>query len=455
MTEDLGVEPPRPEFSVSDQLQSAVLTVSQTAQIYGVSESWVRRHKLELPLVRLPGRLVRFDSQLLSEHIRGKLSSGKSLKPGRMVMPSRYQRGSVKQVGKAKVWYGTYREDVKTADGKIERRQRKVRLGTPVELPTKNAARTKLADILESSQPATDITFSELVDRWKSAEGPTLKDSTFDTYKKVLRARVLPTFEAQTISNINREVVQNFLAGKAAKFSKSTLKSMRTVLSLTLGWATNCGWIQANPCQGIRLPRITGGKKVIRTVLTREQILALSAKLDEPYATLVLFLAASGLRIGEAIAVKPSSFTGNLLLVSRRIYDRKEDDVKSRKGVRWLPVDPTLVSRMLRLGSGEWIFRSRKNTPIDPRNALKRYIRPAAKELGIALGGWHDFRHTLNTTLRRDGVDPGVRGRILGQSGTSLATDIYDHPDASDFEQPLAVVAGRLLPSVTKNASTA
>lgn len=370
-------------------------------------------------------------------------------------MLSRYQRGSVRQIGKAKVWYGTYREDVKTADGTILRSQRKVRLGTSAELPTKNSARGKLADLLANLQPTTEITFRELVDRWKAAEGPTMKDSTFDTYKKVLRARVLPTFETQTITNIDREAVQTFLAGKAAKFSKSTLKSMRTVLSLTLGWATNCGWIQANPCHGIRLPRATGGRKVIRIVLTREQILALSAKLDEPYATLVLFLAASGMRIGEAIAVKPSSFSGNLLLISRRIYDRKEDDVKSGKGVRWLPLDPTLVSRMLQLGSGEWIFRSRNNTPIDPGNVLKRYVRPAAKELGIAIGGWHDFRHTLNTTLRRDGVDPGVRSRILGQSGTSLATDVYDHPDTSDFEQPLAVVAARLLPSVTKNGSTA
>jgi integrase len=428
------------------------LTVSQAAQVLGVSDSWIRRHRLELPVVPLPGRMVRFDPLLLSGHITGTLSSGKSLKPGRMVMPSRYQRGSVRLIGK--VWYGIYREDVKMANGTIKRRQRKVRLGTTAELPTKNSARAKLADILASSQPATEITFGELVDRWKAAEGPTLKSSTLDTYNHVLQARVLPTFENQNIININREAIQKFLAEKAVNFSKSTLKSMRVVLSLTLGWARNCGWMQANPCEGIRLPRVTGGRRVIRTVLTWEQILALAAKLPEPYATLVLFLAISGLRIGEAIAVRRSSFADNTLLVSRRIYDRKEGDVKSRNGVRMLPLDPALVSRMLHLGSDEWIFQSKNGTPINPGNVLKRFIRPAARTLGIDIGGWHDLRHTLNTNLRRNGVDPGVRSRILGQSGTSLATDVYDHPDASDFLQPLAVVAERLLPSVTKNGST-
>jgi integrase len=138
---------------------------------------------------------------------------------------------------------------------------------------------------------------------------------------------------------------------------------------------------------------------------------------------------------------------------TERISNGEIGDVKSKNGVRGLPLDPALVSRMLQLGPGEWIFRSRRGTPINPGNALKRYIRPAAKAAGIVIGGWHDLRHTLNTTLRRDGVDPGVRSRILGQSGTSLATDVYDHPDASDCTQPLAVVAGRLLQDVTKTAS--
>jgi hypothetical protein len=226
-----------------------ILTVPQAARMLSVSPSWVRRHKLVLPLANLPGRMVRFNATLLSEHVRGKLASGKSLKPGRKVMLSRYQRGSVRQIGRARVWYGMYREDVKTADGKIERRQRKVRLGTPAELPTKNSARTKLAHILESSQPATEVTFRELVDRWKAAEGPTLKSTSFAHYNNALRAYALPAFGSHAITNINREAVQKFLAEKAVKYSKSTLRSMRVVLSLTLGWAKNCGWIQANPCE--------------------------------------------------------------------------------------------------------------------------------------------------------------------------------------------------------------
>jgi hypothetical protein len=49
---------------------AGVLTVSQAAKMLGVSESWIRRHKRELPLANLPGRMVRFDVHLLRS-VRG------------------------------------------------------------------------------------------------------------------------------------------------------------------------------------------------------------------------------------------------------------------------------------------------------------------------------------------------------------------------------------------------
>jgi integrase len=52
---------------------------------------------------------------------------------------------------------------------------------------------------------------------------------------------------------------------------------------------------------------------VLRTFLTATQIMQISENLKEPYATLVPFLYVTGLRIGEAAAVKWSDFTGTAL----------------------------------------------------------------------------------------------------------------------------------------------
>jgi integrase len=94
-------------------------------------------------------------------------------------------------------------------------------------------------------------------------------------------------------------------------------------------------------------------------------------------------------------------------------------------------------------------------TPLNPGNALKRHVRPAADKLGIAIGGWHDFRHMLSTNLRRSGVHPKVVSDILGHNKVNLAMDVYDRTELQDFVQPLSVGSTELLRNVMKNTARA
>ncbi len=202
----------------------------------------------------------------------------------------RYQRGYVYKRGKKqKVWYGMFREDIRTPDGGLIRRQSNVRLGTMGELPTKNAAEARLSDFMKKTTPSVEMNFQELTERWQSAEGPTMKTSTLQHYENALRAYVVPFFGRDPIAAIDREKVQRFLIEKAALYSLSSLRSMRAVLSLVLGWAAANGWIERNPCVRVKLPKKAHGRKVARTVLSPEQVTALANKLPEPCATLVLF----------------------------------------------------------------------------------------------------------------------------------------------------------------------
>lgn len=444
--------------SLNDKARPAaqkLITVKEVSQALGVSQCWVRRHITELPVIRV-GRLVKFDAALLLAKFSGTMQDGKPLRSERAPMLSRYQRGYVYQSGtKLKSWYAMYREDVHTPDGKTERRQRNVRLGTVAEIPTKNAARNKLAELMKNTNPNVDLSFEELTQRWQKAEGPTMKTTTLNHYENALRAYVVPAFGTKRIADINREDVQLFLAKKAKTYSRSALRSMRVVLSLTLGWAKNNGWLQHNPCENVRLPLETGGRTVERTILTSDQVNALADKLDEPYATFIMFLAATGLRIGEAIAVQWPDFHGNVLHITRRIYDGDLGSVKSAHSIRQLPIAEDLLERMRTLGGGKWIFKSRSGTPFNPGNVFKRYVRPAAKSLGIAIGGWHDFRHSLTTAMRRNGVHLKVISGILGHAKVALAMDVYDHANVEDFRQPLAFVSDELLRNVTKNAASA
>jgi len=247
-------------------------------------------------------------------------------------MPHRYQRGFVRLRGKQKTWYGLYREDYRKPDGSIGRTQRQVNLGTLVELPTKAAARRKLDEFVSmkaESPLVMDIVYQELADRWLAAEGPSKKPSTLIHYRNGLNMYILPTFANVKIATVGKERIQTFLAAQAHRYSHSALKTMRTVFSMTLRWAADCGWIPRNPCTGIALPKQAGGKRVKRTLLTPEQVNALAGNLEEPYSTLVLFLYVTGLRIGEALALRWADLVGNVITVTRRNYKGDVDTVKS------------------------------------------------------------------------------------------------------------------------------
>jgi integrase len=277
---------------------------------------------------------------------------------------------------------------------------------------------------------------------------PTIRDTTATYYLKELTGHIVPAFGERNIQLIGRYEVERFLAERAPMFCRNTLRGMRVSLGRVLSWAVNCGWLQKNPCTGVKLPY--AGTKVVRIVLRPEQIIALACKLEEPYATLVLFLAVTGLRISEAIGIKWSDFDGNVLRISRRVYEGRAGETKTSKSVRSLPIPEALVVRMRKLGEGQWVFRSRAGTTINPGNALKRYIHPASIELGFRLGGWHDFRHTMATQSMMNGTPTKVVSEILGHSDVLTTMKIYQHASTENLRGPLNEISDTLLQDVTK-----
>jgi len=429
--------------------------LKQAAEYLGVSESWVRRHLSELPHSR-HGRLIRFDP----DELKRRVADRKSPEPKEPIMVNRYQRGGVYVRGKKKMWYGTFRLD--TPQG---RRPVNMPLGTTKELPTKAAARKKLAEKIDEMTklgvipPSTKaIKFSELVDRWKESEGKGMGDSTLAHYNNALRAYVLPTLKDRTLDSIQREDITKLLNLQAKKYSRSSLRSMRLVMCMTLAWAEKNSYIQRPTgwLDGIRLPKKVGGRTVVRTELKPEQTRAFVERMKEPYSTLVLFEGLVGRRIEEAIGLKPTDLdSDNILHVRRVIYNGRVEELETEQVLPLdAPVHAELVQRLRALGQGqEWVFQSRAGTPINPGNARRRYLHPTAAAIGVKIGGWHDFRHTLVRTMRRAGVNPVVISGVVGHKSVELAAEVYDRASRSDIRLALGVMGKQLLPNLLPNES--
>jgi len=81
-----------------------------------------------------------------------------------------------------------------------------------------------------------------------------------------------------------------------------------------------------------------------------------------------------------------------------------------------------------------------KQSLLDGQDALKSYLHPTCKKLGIPLSGWHDFRHSLTTSMRKAGVHPVVIAGVVGHSKVNIAMNDYDRADADDIASALARV---------------
>lgn len=427
-------------------MSAPLLTVRQCAQRLQVSECWVRRHRHRLGVVRL-GRGVRFDPAVVASLCTSPDSqfivpaAERPLKPeGAEMLQRRYQRGSVKLFNgkRMKVWYGVWREDVIDLDGTLRRKQRNQRLGTIQELPTKWQAREALRLLIEQAKPVkAELTLATLIGRFEQTQAGAMKKSSADYTMRKLRGPLTLGFGSWEVRKIGRFDIESFLAREARRYSKNTLRGLRSSLSSVLGWAVGCGWLEKNPCLGVKLPRVCGGRRVQRRILTGEEVGRLAAGLEEPYATLVVLLYATGLRIGEACALRHEDLADGCLHVRRRLYEGEVDTVKTNQSNRRLPIPIALAERLRSLSSTGWIFQSRNGSPINPGNVMRRNLLPQAKRMGIELGGYHSFRHSFTVAQRKLGTHPKVLSGLLGHSGVQLAMNVYDHLDAEDFRRPL------------------
>ena len=460
-----------PDSGTPTAVRQPLWDISQAAEYLKVSESWVRRHLAELPHSR-HGRLIRFDPEGLKRTVVDR----KSLEPKEPIMVNRFQRGSWKVRGKKKMVYGRFR--LETLDAKGEREIAVVKLGLRKEFATEYAIQKKLDAVMdEMLKPGTVSTkvklYSTLVEEWKATEGMTLDEGSLNNYSNTLRACVLPTFANTDVRTITRKSIQEFLTKQAKKYSKSYVKSMRVTLCMTLAWAEQNGYLQQPNgwLEGIRLPRAFGGRKVVRTELLPEQTDQFVSRLKEPYSTLVLLLASVGIRGEAAIGLQPADLDAkNVLHVRRVIYGTGTHkrvipltDSEGREKEEIYPLDAVvhveLLQRLRTLGAGaKWILHGRTGEPVDLGNARKRWLHPTAALIGVKVGGWHDFRHTLKRQMRRAKEDPVVVRDTLGHSRVEQQ-EIYDEARRSEVGEALRRVGlllqsgKRMEPSVAPNPS--
>ena len=218
----------------------------------------------------------------------------------------RYQEGHLLIRGKGKKqWVARWREDVIREDGSLGRMQRTVVLG-PASGFTKrealNELKKRLGLINEGTHKAqVTIRFDKFARKWEEAILATYRASTRYFYHSTLHWHLLPRFAGHRLCDIQPSDVQLFLTLKAERYAPSVLHHIRATLSQMFATAKTWKYADANPADGVELP----SKRIARskTTFKPNEVQRILAHLAQPYRTMVLIAALTGMRASEFFAL--------------------------------------------------------------------------------------------------------------------------------------------------------
>lgn len=310
------------------------------------------------------------------------------------------------------------------------------------------APRTMATSVLKGS-----ALFEELAGLWLAEVKPSVKESTFARYHRIVHRYLMPSFFKTSVLTLDARCIKSFSAsllqgnGERAPLSPKTVSDILCVLKSICKHGRQNGY----PCADllpVKLPSATGKPTQILSEFARETVekSIIESKVTDADSRVklgVLFALYTGLRIGELCGLRESDidWSGRCVTVSatvERIADLEPNattktkvivsNPKTEAAARMIPLPPFLMDYLQAFLSGADCYLltgSEKHT--EPHQFYMRY-KTFMKSLGLEQYTFHALRHTFATRCVEYGFDAKTLSEILGHTSVSTTLALYVHP---------------------------
>lgn len=296
------------------------------------------------------------------------------------------------------------------------------------------ALAAKAASRLRSTAPKVDAVICQHITG--------LTGVSSGTRKKYLRnneRHIRPVLGGIPVDKLTREDVAAWLNG--LELADKTKRNIHSVLSAALAEAVTAGLAPQNAAKGLR---ISGGSAARRepVYLSKENVAMIVGEMAGQHATLVRFLADSGLRFSEATALRTRDLklsTDNGSVLVTRAWKESADgwvigSPKTKRGRRTVVI-PKATTQLLRthvknIRSADLIFTGGAGGRLGNARFHTGIWQPLMNRLEDQLPGRptiHDLRHSHASWLIAAGVPLTVIQRRLGHESIKTTSDTYGH----------------------------
>lgn len=378
----------------------------------------------------------------------------------------RFQTGTLSKLGKRrKVWVIRWTEDVLRDDGTVGRVRRAETIGTVADLPNRRDALAKMEERLRevnqgAQRPESGISFGAFVEtQWKVLALPNFKASTQHGYNTVLRVHVLPAWRTWRLRDIERLAIQSWVSDQFRRGKGwQVVRNAWTLLSSVLESAVEYGYLPVNPARGVKFPQKAIKQKP--AIIAGDEFVKLLGELREPYRTMVSLIAATGLRVGELLALRWSALDleAGTLAVRESVFEGTFQAPKTQRARRTIPLGPRAVAVLkrhrdaaIRREADDLVFANSKGDPFREAKLLQRVLQPAAEQVGLGRVTWHQFRHIHSSLLNDLRVPAKIAQEQLGHASISTTLGIYTHVVDASHRSAVEAVEERLFVETVSN----
>lgn len=288
--------------------------------------------------------------------------------------------------------------------------------------------------------------FSDYCERWLEGRSPQVAGKTDYNTRVLLRGRIVPAFGDKRLKQVTTTGVRDWQTSLLTEgLSPATVRTYRQILGQVLKQAVADGLLLTNPVEGVSAPTVRPRRQLFLTAEELERLAEAAAE----YGPLVWFLGWSGLRFGEAAALR----AGNIDAGRRRV--RVEESVTEIGGrlefgppktheSRTVIVPGFVIERIAPLlkgkDLGDLVFTAPRGGPLRLGNFRRRVFAPAAAAIGKPDLLPHDLRDTAASLAISSGASIKAIQRMLGHAAAAMTLDTY----GSLFEEDLRALADRI-----------
>lgn len=260
--------------------------------------------------------------------------------------------------------------------------------------------------------------FNEYLESWiEKYKAPNVKIKSLECIKTAVKPACL-AFGNKPMEEITSDDIQELLISIQAPRMRELCKIN---ISQVFKKAMVQGIIFRNPCDAVEIKKHRTEHKKALTIEEQNRFLQESS--GSPYSLLYRLMLATGLRIGEALALtkRDIDFKNSKLTINKDVVFVKgerivQDTPKSAAGNRTVPIPENLC----------WELKDIEPETLFPcsYNAVKKAMEKIAARADIKMT-LHTLRHTYATRLEEAGVPPKIKQYLLGHASLEMTQNTY------------------------------